>query len=254
MKGSVVPGSASAQPPVLRAHAVSVTFGKKDAAVVALDEVDLAIAPASFTVIMGPSGSGKTTLMSCLSGLLAPTRGKVVYGDTGLYALPDHELSRLRLEHFGFVFQDYGLLESLSARGNILLPARAAGKTVDERRLRGLCEDLGITRYLGLRPDELSGGTQQRVACARALISDPDVIFADEPTGALDSHNAARIRELLRRIVDERGISVVTVTHDPQFVEFADRVLLIRDGRIEQDLVGATVDQVVASAQQRVAM
>ncbi|MCM6773968.1 ABC transporter ATP-binding protein [Nocardia sp. CDC159] len=242
------------QLPVLRTDAISVTFGKRDAAVAALDGVDLAIAPASFTVIMGPSGSGKTTLLSCLSGLLAPTSGTVHYGDTSLYALSDPELSRLRLEQFGFVFQEYGLLESLSARGNILLPARAAGKRVDRTRLAALCDDLGITRYLDMRPDELSGGTQQRVACARALIAEPRVIFADEPTGALDTHNAGLIRQLLRRIVDERDISIVAVTHDPQFVEYADRVLLIRDGRIEHDLVDATVEQVVAHSQQRVAV
>ncbi|MFG1796388.1 ABC transporter ATP-binding protein [Nocardia sp. NPDC049149] len=240
--------------PVLRLRAVTKSFGKKDAAVVALDAVDLDIGAGSFTVVMGPSGSGKTTMVSCLSGLLTPTSGTVYYGERDIYQQSDRDLSGMRLEHFGFVFQEYGLLDSLSARGNILLPARAAGKKVDQHKLGALCEDLGITRYLSMRPDELSGGTQQRVAVARALVSEPDVIFADEPTGALDSHNAARIRELLRRIVDERGIAIVAVTHDPQFVEFADRVLLIRDGRIQHDLVGATVKEVVAYSENRVAV
>ncbi|MFE3193072.1 ABC transporter ATP-binding protein [Nocardia sp. NPDC059240] len=239
---------------VLRLRAVTRTFGKKDASVIALDNIDLDIAAGSFTVVMGPSGSGKTTLVSCLSGLLPPTSGTAFYGDRNVYEQSDRALSRMRLEHFGFVFQEYGLLDSLSARGNILLPARAAGKKIDDRQLRALCADLGIDKYLRMLPDELSGGTQQRVACARALIAEPDVIFADEPTGALDSHNAARTRELLRRIADERGISIVTVTHDPQFVNYADRVLLIRDGRIEHDLVGATVKEVVAYSQDRVAV
>ncbi|WP_306796324.1 ABC transporter ATP-binding protein [Nocardia sp. XZ_19_369] len=246
--------SADPSSPVLRLRAVTKSFGKKDASVVALDNVDLAIDAGSFTVVMGPSGSGKTTLVSCLSGLLPPTSGQAFYGDRNVYEQSDRDLSRMRLEHFGFVFQEYGLLDSLSARGNILLPARAAGKKVDEQKLHTLCADLGIAQYLRMLPDELSGGTQQRVACARALVAEPDVIFADEPTGALDSHNAARIRELLRRIVDERGISIVTVSHDPQFVEYADRVLLIRDGRIEHDLVGATVKEVVAYSQDRVAV
>lgn len=246
--------SADPSAPVLRLRGVTKSFGKKDASVVALDNVDLAIGAGSFTVVMGPSGSGKTTLVSCLSGLLRPTSGEAFYGDRSVYEQSDRDLSRMRLEHFGFVFQEYGLLDSLSARGNILLPARAAGKKVDEQQLGALCADLGIAQYLRMLPDELSGGTQQRVACARALVAEPDVIFADEPTGALDSHNAARIRELLRRIVDERGISIVTVSHDPQFVEYADRVLLIRDGRIEHDLVGATVKEVVAYSQDRVAV
>ncbi|MFD6158102.1 ABC transporter ATP-binding protein [Nocardia sp. NPDC060256] len=246
--------SADPTAPVLRLRGVTKSFGKKDASVVALDNVDLAIGAGSFTVVMGPSGSGKTTLVSCLSGLLRPTSGEAFYGDRNVYEQSDRDLSRMRLEHFGFVFQEYGLLDSLSARGNILLPARAAGKKVDEQKLGALCADLGIAQYLRMLPDELSGGTQQRVACARALVAEPDVIFADEPTGALDSHNAARIRELLRRIVDERGISIVTVSHDPQFVEYADRVLLIRDGRIEHDLVGATVKEVVAYSQGRVAV
>ncbi|MFI7004473.1 ABC transporter ATP-binding protein [Nocardia sp. NPDC050175] len=246
--------SADPSAPVLRLRGVTKSFGKKDASVVALDNVDLAIGAGSFTVVMGPSGSGKTTLVSCLSGLLRPTSGEAFYADRNVYEQSDRDLSRMRLEHFGFVFQEYGLLDSLSARGNILLPARAAGKKVDEQKLGALCADLGIAQYLRMLPDELSGGTQQRVACARALVAEPDVIFADEPTGALDSHNAARIRELLRRIVDERGISIVTVSHDPQFVEYADRVLLIRDGRIEHDLVGATVKEVVAYSQDRVAV
>lgn len=232
---------------------LQVAFENAGERFLAVNDVDVEIAESTLTVIMGPSGSGKTTLMTSLGGLHAPTTGTVEAGGQDLYALSASALADYRLRHFGYIFQDYGLLTALSVRDNITLPMRAAGREVDPARFEAVCESLEISQYADRVPEELSGGTQQRVACARALLGEPSLLFADEPTGALDTVNSRRVREILRRFVDEHGITVLTVTHDPQFVEFADRVLLIRDGRIEHSLDKPTVSSVIELSERSVA-
>ncbi|WP_019202635.1 ABC transporter ATP-binding protein [Tsukamurella sp. 1534] len=232
---------------------MTVAFENAGEKFLAVDAVDVDIPEATLTVIMGPSGSGKTTLMTSLSGLHTPTSGSVRTGDRELYALSPSALADFRLRRFGYIFQDYGLLAALTVRDNITLPMRAAGRAIDPQRVVAVCEDLDIAQYLDHTPEELSGGTQQRVACARALLGEPDILFADEPTGALDSGNARRARSILRRFVDDHAITVLTVTHDPQFVEIADRVLLIRDGRIEHNLDAPTAAEVIELSERSVA-
>lgn len=237
----------------VRGSGLQIAFENAGERFLAVDGVDVEIAESTLTVIMGPSGSGKTTLMTSLGGLHAPTTGTVEVSGQDLYTLSAAALADFRLRRFGYIFQDYGLLTALSVRDNITLPMRAAGREVDPARFTAVCESLEISQYVDRVPEELSGGTQQRVACARALLGEPDLLFADEPTGALDTVNSRRVREILRRFVDEHGITVLTVTHDPQFVEFADRVLLIRDGRIEHSLDHPTAGQVIELSERSIA-
>jgi putative ABC transport system ATP-binding protein len=210
-------------------------YGTGDRAVRALDGVSATFARSRFTAIMGPSGSGKSTFMHCLAGLDSVTSGRISIGDTEVTGLSDKALTAVRRDRIGFVFQAFNLLPQLTARQNITLPAELAGRTVDADLFEHVVAVLGIGDRLGHRPSELSGGQQQRVALARALSTRPDVIFADEPTGNLDSKSGAEVLGFLRDSVHRLGQTVVMVTHDPTAAGYADRVLVLGDGRIVQD-------------------
>ena len=229
----------------VRARGLTKTYGGGDTAVHALRGVDVDFAAGAFTAIMGPSGSGKSTLMHCLAGLDVATSGTAAIGGTEITALGDRALTELRRERIGFVFQAFNLLPVLSAEENMLLPMRLAGR-VPERGWRDeVVRRLGLADRLGHRPHELSGGQQQRVAVARALLPQPDVIFADEPTGNLDSRTGAEVLDLLRSSVRETGQTVVMVTHDPVAASYADRVVLLADGRIAGEIDRPTTDSVI---------
>jgi putative ABC transport system ATP-binding protein len=229
----------------VRASGLRKTYGKGETAVHALAGVDVAFAAGEFTAIMGPSGSGKSTLMHCLAGLDSATDGEVWLGDTELTRLRDDELTTLRRRRIGFVFQAFNLLPVLDARENIVLPMQLAGLRPDKTWFDDVVARLGLRERLGHRPHELSGGQQQRVAIARALLPRPDVVFADEPTGNLDSRAGAEVLGLLRSSVKETGQTVVMVTHDPVAAAYADRVVLLADGRLAGDLADPTAESVL---------
>jgi len=237
-----------------RAAAVSAVdlvkvYGSGTAAVRALDHVSVAFGRAAFTAIMGPSGSGKSTLMHCLAGLDTATSGQVLLGGTDLTALSDAVLTKVRLDRVGFVFQSFNLLPELTALENIRLPLELAGRKVDRELFTSLVGTLGIADRLGHRPAELSGGQQQRVALARALLSRPEAVFADEPTGNLDSATGAEVLGFLRTSVRRLGQTVVMVTHDPIAASYADRVVLLADGRIAGEIHDPTPDRVTTALQ-----
>jgi len=232
------------QPPIVCAQDLRRVFGEGEAAVTALDGVSVELAAGRFVAIMGPSGSGKSTLMHILAGLDRPTAGTVVVDGIDLGELDDAELTELRRDKVGFVFQFFNLLPVLDARENILLPLKLAGRDPSPERLEALVGAVGLGDRLGHRPAELSGGQQQRVAIARALLSEPAVVFADEPTGNLDSHSSEEVLALLRRAVDEYGQTVVVVTHDAA-AAVADRVLVLVDGRIVRDESAESAEQVL---------
>lgn len=220
-------------------------YGRGEAAVRALDGVDLEIHAGRFTAIMGPSGSGKSTMMHCLAGLDTASSGSVFLGETELNTLSDKALTTVRRDRIGFVFQSFNLLPQLTAEQNILLPLELAGKQPDRKWFDELVEILGIKDRLTHRPSEMSGGQQQRVAVARALVSRPEVIFADEPTGNLDSRSGHELLDLLRRSVHQFGQTVVMVTHDPVAASYADRVVLLADGRLAGEIYQPTADSVL---------
>ncbi len=221
--------------PAVRTEALTKTYGAHEATVRALDGVSIDLASGEFTAIMGPSGSGKSTLMHCAAGLETPTSGRSWIGDTEITGLADKPLTVLRRERVGFVFQAFNLLPMLDARENILLPAHLAGRRPDRAWFDHVVSVLGLGDRLTHRPAELSGGQQQRVAIARALVMEPAVIFADEPTGALDSAASAELLAFLRRSVTDLGQTIVMVTHDPGAAGYADRVVRLADGRIVAD-------------------
>ncbi len=249
------PADPSLQPPVpavpaVRAAGLRKVYGSGSTAVTALDGLDVAFAPQRLTAIMGPSGSGKSTLMHCLAGLDTATSGQVFLGPTELTSLGDTELTLLRRERIGFVFQSFNLLPMFTARQNITLPLELAGaRRLSRSRqewLDTLVDTLGLGDRLEHRPGELSGGQQQRVAIARALISRPDVVFADEPTGNLDSRSGGEVLAFLRRSVRELGQTIVLVTHDPVAASSADRVVLLADGRLAGQIPDPTPESVLA--------
>ncbi|MCZ2858630.1 ABC transporter ATP-binding protein [Blastococcus sp. VKM Ac-2987] len=242
-----VPGEppASLSTAAVRASGLRKTYGTGETAVHALAGVDVAFAAGEFTAIMGPSGSGKSTLMHCLAGLDSATAGEVWLGGTELTRLKDDELTKLRRQRIGFVFQSFNLLPVLDARDNIALPMQLAGQRPDKVWLDSVIARLGLRERLGHRPHELSGGQQQRVAIARALLPRPDVVFADEPTGNLDSRSGAEVLGLLRSSVKETGQTVVMVTHDPVAAAYADRVVLLADGRLAGDIDAPTAESVL---------
>ena len=219
-----------------RALALTKVYGSGDTRVTALDSVDVEIAAQQFTAIMGPSGSGKSTLMHCLAGLDSVTSGQVWIGDTELSSLSDKALTRLRRDSVGFVFQAFNLVPTLTALENITLPMDIAGRKPDADWLNTVIDTVGLRDRLTHRPTELSGGQQQRVACARALASRPTIVFADEPTGNLDSKSGAEVLGFLRRSVDEFNQTIVMVTHDPNAASYADRVLFLADGRVVDEM------------------
>ena len=221
---------------VIVARDLTRRYGEGDYSVDALRGVSVEIEPGKMTAVMGPSGSGKSTLMHILAGLDKPTSGEVALAGTEITQLGDNDLTKLRREHIGFVFQFFNLLPMLTAKENVLLPLTIAGEKPEAGWFDGLTERIGLTDRLTHRPAELSGGQQQRVAIARALVSKPTVVFADEPTGNLDSTTSQEILELMRASVDEYGQTTVMVTHDPRAAAMADRVLFLADGLIVNDI------------------
>jgi putative ABC transport system ATP-binding protein len=225
-------------------------YGVGDAAVHALDGVTIAFEPGRFTAIMGPSGSGKSTLLHCLAGLDSLSEGAVYIGDTYLAALDDKDLTELRRARVGFVFQAYNLIPMLTAEENITLPLMLGGNKGDTAWIDHVIDTVGLRDRLTHRPSELSGGQQQRVAVARALASRPTIIFADEPTGNLDSTTGGELLSFMRRAVDEFGQTIVMVTHDPTAAAYADRIVFLADGRIVAEMREPTVERVIDQMKQ----
>jgi putative ABC transport system ATP-binding protein len=236
--------------PVVSAHELTRRYGEGDTCVKALRGVSLEIPRGQLTAVMGPSGSGKSSLMHILAGLDRPTSGTVAIAGTEITALNDRQLTRLRREHIGFIFQFFNLLPMLTARENIVLPLSLAGAKSENGWVKELIAKVGLTERLSHRPAELSGGQQQRVAIARALVSRPTVMFADEPTGNLDSTTSAEILELLRDSVASFGQTTVMVTHDAQAAAIADRILFLADGLIVKDLGPSTAHQVIEAMEE----
>ncbi|MFB7477231.1 ABC transporter ATP-binding protein [Kitasatospora sp. NPDC056184] len=227
------------------ARQVTKAYGSGETRVTALDAVDVDIQRGRFTAIMGPSGSGKSTLMHCLAGLDTVTEGRIWIGDTEITGLKDKQLTRLRRDKIGFIFQAFNLLPTLNALENITLPMDIAGRKPDQAWLDRVVETVGLSGRLKHRPTQLSGGQQQRVAVARALAARPEIIFGDEPTGNLDSRSGAEVLSFLRRSVDELGQTIVMVTHDPVAAGYADRVLFLADGVIVDEMHAPTADSVL---------
>jgi putative ABC transport system ATP-binding protein len=228
-----------------RAVGASKIYGTGDTAVHALDEIDATFEPHKYTSIMGPSGSGKSTLLHCLAGLDRVTSGQIFLGDREISACSEKELTLIRRDHIGFVFQAYNLIPTLTAAENITLPLSLAGKKPAPGVFDRVVEAVHLGDRLSHKPTELSGGQQQRVAVARALVSQPDIIFADEPTGNLDSKASAEILGFMRNAVDELGQTIVMVSHDPNASAYADRVVFLADGRIVDELSGGTADAII---------
>jgi putative ABC transport system ATP-binding protein len=229
-----------------RAVKASKIYGKGDTEVRALDSIDVEFARAQYTAIMGPSGSGKSTLLHCLAGLDSLTSGHVYLGDIDLSTLSDKEVTRVRRDRVGFVFQTFNLLPTLTALENITLPISLAGNKPDQAWLDRIVDTVGLRDRLAHRPSELSGGQQQRVAVARALVTRPEIIFADEPTGNLDSRASAEILGFMKRAVEEFGQTIVMVTHDPRSASYSNRVVFLADGHIVDEVSDPTADAVLS--------
>jgi putative ABC transport system ATP-binding protein len=244
--GSPATAAAGVSRHAVRLDSVSKVYGSGKHAVRALDAVTFGFARGTFTAVMGPSGSGKSTLLNCAAGLDRPTSGRVVLGDTDLSGRSETELTVLRRARIGFVFQAYNLLDSLTVEDNVTLPLRLADRTIDRGFLREVLTAVGLGEHGRRRPSELSGGQQQRVAIARALINRPDVVVADEPTGALDTRSGKQVLELLRQVVDGMGQTVLMVTHDPVAASHADSVVFLADGRLAGELTRPTPERVAA--------
>ena len=219
-------------------------YGSDDTAVVALDHVSIEFGKNEFTAIMGPSGSGKSTLMHTMAGLDSATSGSAFIGDTDMSALNDKNITALRRDRLGFIFQSFNLVPTLTAAENITLPTDIAGKGVDKQWFEEVTSRLGLAERLEHRPAELSGGQQQRVACARALVSRPEIIFGDEPTGNLDSNASAEVLDMLRPAVDKDDQTVVIVTHDAKAASYADRVVFLADGKLVNELHNPTMEAI----------
>ncbi|MGW6745053.1 ABC transporter ATP-binding protein [Streptomyces sp. NPDC055025] len=230
----------------IQLRSVTRRFGSGGGSVTALDQISLSFPGGTFTAVMGPSGSGKSTLLQCAAGLDRPTSGSVAMGGTELTKLSETKLTLLRRERVGFVFQAFNLLPSLTAEQNAALPLRLAGRRPSKARVHEVLRQVGLGERARHRPSELSGGQQQRVALARALITRPEVLFADEPTGALDSRTGREVLTLLRGMVDHGGQTVVMVTHDPVAASYADRVVFLVDGRVNGELIAASAEDIAA--------
>jgi putative ABC transport system ATP-binding protein len=244
LKSTVRRPEVATSAPAVALHDVRKVYGRGDGMVVALDGVSVGLAPGSFTAIMGSSGSGKSTFLNVAAGLDRPTAGTVLLGETDLGRLSEQRLTVLRRERIGFVFQAFNLLPSLTVAQNIGLPLRLDGRRAGRSMVREVAARVGLEQRLRHRPSQLSGGQQQRVAIARALITRPEVLFADEPTGALDISAGRDVLALLRGIVDREAHTVVMVTHDPMAAAHADRVILLADGRVAGMLDAPSADQV----------
>ena len=242
-----LPSTIPTTTPAIRAVGLRKTYGDGEAIVRPLNDLSLDIEAGRFTAIMGPSGSGKSTLLNMLAGLDTPDSGEVIIGGTALSGLSDRKLTAIRRDRIGFVFQSFNLVPAMDAEENILLPMQLSGKKPDRRVFRRMVDLLGLSDRLHHRPHELSGGQQQRVAVARALVSQPDVIVADEPTGNLDSNAGEEVLSILRSSVDELGQTVVMVTHDPRAAARADRVVLLADGRLAGELTDPDPESVATA-------
>ncbi|WP_025274567.1 ABC transporter ATP-binding protein [Haloglycomyces albus] len=231
--------------PAASATDVWKVYGSGETQVNALQEINVEFQTGAFTAIMGPSGSGKSTLMHCLAGLDSTNRGTISIGETVITGMKDKELTKLRREKIGFIFQQFNLLPTLTAYENITLPAAIAGHPNDNDWVNQITKTLDLDSRLEHKPTELSGGQQQRVACARALATRPEVIFADEPTGNLDTHSGTEVLNFLRESVDTFGQTIVMVTHDPAAASYADRVVFLADGHIVDDMADPTADSVI---------
>ena len=231
--------------PAARVEHLTKTYGAGEARVVALDDVTLAINAGEFTAVMGPSGSGKSTLMHCCAALDTGDSGAVFIGEQNLVGMKDKALTQLRRDAIGFVFQSFNLVPTLTAQENILLPLSIAGRKPDPEWFRSVIDTVDLGDRLHHKPNELSGGQQQRVAVARALVSRPTIVFADEPTGNLDSHSGAEVLGLLRDSVKQHGQTIVMVTHDPVAAAYTDRVVFLADGRVVQELHRPTREQIL---------
>ena len=242
-----LPSTIPTTTPAIRAVGLRKTYGDGEAIVRPLNDLSLDIEAGRFTAIMGPSGSGKSTLLNMLAGLDTPDSGEVIIGGTALSGLSDRKLTAIRRDRIGFVFQSFNLVPAMDAEENILLPMQLSGKKPDRRVFRRMVDLLGLSDRLHHRPHELSGGQQQRVAVARALVSQPDVIVADEPTGNLDSNAGEEVLSILRSSVDELGQTVVMVTHDPRAAARADRVVLLADGRLAGELTDPDPESVASA-------
>jgi len=231
--------------PAARAVGATKIYGQGDTKVTALNDVSVDFARGEFTAIMGPSGSGKSTLMHCLAALDDLTEGSVYLGDVELTGMDDRELTELRRDKIGFIFQSFNLIPTLTARENIVLPASIAGRTTDKKWFDQVIEILGIGDRLSHRPSEMSGGQQQRVAAARALASRPEIIFGDEPSGNLDSKSGAELLGFMRQAVDEHGQTIVMVTHDAISASYADRIVFLADGKIVDEMLEPTAEKVL---------
>lgn len=231
------------------ARAIDVTkaYGQGETRVEALRGVNVEFEAGKLTAIMGPSGSGKSTLMHCLAGLDSISSGSCFIGETEISKLKDKQLTSLRRDRLGFIFQSFNLVPTLTAKENITLPSDIAGRSVDKAWFDEVTKRLGLTERLGHRPSELSGGQQQRVACARALVSKPHIVFGDEPTGNLDSNSSAEVLDILRTAVNKDGQTVVIVTHDPRAASYADRVIFLADGQIVDELQQPSSEQILAT-------
>jgi putative ABC transport system ATP-binding protein len=228
-----------------RAIGVTKAYGEGEARVLALDDITVDVRAGRFTAIMGPSGSGKSTLLHVLAGLDRPTTGEVYVGDVKISEMNDKQLTLLRRDKIGFIFQSFNLLPTMTAAENIALPLRIAGRRPDSAWVDTIIDTVGLRPRLRHKPSELSGGQQQRVAAARALASKPDIVFADEPTGALDSQSGAELLGFLRGAVSDLEQTVVMVTHDPQAACYADQVLFLKDGDVVDDMDEPTADTVL---------
>ena len=238
-------GNGGPQGPAARAAGATKIYGEGDNRVTAIDGIDVEFAPGAFTAIMGPSGSGKSTLMQCMAGLDRLTSGQTWIGEVELTGLSEKQLTKVRRERVGFIFQAFNLIPTLTALENIRLPLDIAGRGADGEWLEHVVDALNLRDRLKHRPNELSGGQQQRVAAARALVARPDVVFADEPTGQLDSNSSAELLDVMRRAADDFGQTIVMVTHEPSAATRADRVLFLADGHIVDQMDEPTSETIL---------
>ena len=231
---------------IIQARKLTKIYGEKETSVTALDNVDVQLNENEFTAIMGPSGSGKSTLLHCLAGLDRPTSGQIFLKDQDISTLNDKQLTKIRRDSFGFVFQAFNLIPTLTAEENITLPASISGKKPDMDWIKQVVETVDIGDRLTHRPNELSGGQQQRVAAARAMATKPEVIFADEPSGNLDSKSSKELLTFMKSVVEELNQTIIMVTHDPYAASYASRVIMLKDGSIASDLNEPTQEEIVA--------
>ena len=231
---------------IISANNLTKIYGEKETSVTALDSININFNEMQFTAIMGPSGSGKSTLLHCLAGLDRPSSGQIYLKDSDISKLNDKQLTKIRRDSFGFVFQAFNLIPTLTAEENITLPASIAGKKPDMEWVKKVVDTVDISDRLTHRPNELSGGQQQRVAAARAMATKPEVIFADEPSGNLDSKSSKELLVFMKSVVEELNQTIIMVTHDPYAASFANRVVMLKDGKIASDLEEPTQEEIIS--------